>query len=1661
MKRKNLLLLIVAVLTILMSVAFVACDENEVGCGSKHAWDDGVAIVEATCASGGKSLYTCTVCGKQKEVVTQRLQHQVVIDEATEPTCNATGLTEGSHCDLCGTVLSPQQELGMVDHKIVIDEAVAPACTTKGLTEGQHCLWCDEMTIKQEEVPATGHLHVKMEVDEEPTCDKIGAGHKVCADCGETLVSYEEIPAKGHTEGKWIEDIAPTCSIKGSRHQVCAVCEATLKVEEIECIPHTYDKEIITKNPTCKETGIQHKECVCGARLEDEIIDKYSHIPSDWIVTKDSTCTAEGSRHQVCLVCETEIAVEVVAKKAHTWSEWKTTKYADCENEGEKTRSCGVCDAFENAQIDKLGHTYGEFEIVKQPTCEAEGEKQQKCIVCSKTLKTATIPATGHAYGEWKVTTPATCTEMGVETRVCAHDEKHAETRELAMLAHTPGEWTIKTHATCQAEGEEHQLCKVCHTELHTNVLQKIDHTPGEFEEITPATCDTDGKKEQKCTVCHEVLQTLVITATGHQVGEESKVIVQPTCTTTGTALTKCLNCDKEFYTIIPENGHNNKVLEGVPATCLESGLEEGTECTVCGHIEQKVIPALGHDIQWQHSETEHWKGCTRCDHKESTPENHTMMTSPDSKEPTCTEDGYHASEVCEICGYRDNASVIHALGHSYSTEWTVDVEPTCETDGSQSHHCIRCGDKADVTPISAIGHKFGEWNVTTPATCTEEGVETRVCENDNSHKETRAISAKGHVEVVDEAVAPTCTATGLTEGKHCSACGVTLVKQQVVDALGHTEEVVPGKDATCTETGLTEGTKCSVCGVTLVEQKVIPALGHKEEVVPGKDATCTETGLTEGTKCSVCGVTLVKQTEIPANGHTYVWKHTETQHWQVCSVCGHTTDAVNHNEITWDEESATPPTCTTGGEKMGECVCGEIIIETTEPLGHSWDEGQVTTPATCSTKGVKTFTCSVCNGTKTEEVALNPNNHEYDEGQITTPATCSTKGVKTFTCKCGATRTEEVDYDSNNHDEKNIESIPGKAATCTATGLTEGKKCTACGTVVLAQEVIPTIAHTFETKSNPYCTWKECDVCKLTRISTEQVIVFNMGTDGSGTSESTSSKATYEETNGKYTLLLSNGSKFYPGCVIDGNGCVKLGSNSTIGSFTFVVPEGITSVRFYVGKYKANTTIVSINDGEPITIEKASVNGEYDCIEVAVPENREIRFATVSSGNRAVLNTIEYVISSESELCAEHTTWSDWKTVKEATCKEKGVQTHTCTVCGFVDGKETDFAKHTVDDITQWEKDENKHWHVCKVCGAKFDEVSHEAIKDEKGQAIYYATEDGSNQHYFTCSVCGQAYEKADHTPTLQEGTDKPVYGITENGLQHYLTCSVCQLAYGHEEHTYPDGTCVCGQTQLDDQQIADAVAGDLIGLVQEDLNNSETGLVELAKLYELPMSTDSMPTGFTVVWSVVDETHVKHDKTNNTIEPINQEATAIKVTLTCAVYNVDLSKNGSVSIDLTIPAKELPPEPTEQCVATFTLGADGAAGHVDGSSKSSYTETVGGYTLSLTNGTNFYTDAKDATGKGCIKLGSSKNVGSFTLVVPAGVTKVKFYVGKYKTKTTKVSINGGETKTITNASDNGEYDCLEVSISDSSAESTIVFTTVSGGVRAMLNAIEFYAMV
>ena len=83
------------------------------------------------------------------------------------------------------------------------------------------------------------------------------------------------------------------------------------------------------------------------------------------------------------------------------------------------------------------------------------------------------------------------------------------------------------------------------------------------------------------------------------------------------------------------------------------------------------------------------------------------------------------------------------------------------------------------------------------------------------------------HTVMVQSAVPPTCTETGLTEGSYCFTCNEVLTAQESVSALGHTEVIDAAVPPTCTETGLTEGSHCSICSEVLTAQEQVNVLNH------------------------------------------------------------------------------------------------------------------------------------------------------------------------------------------------------------------------------------------------------------------------------------------------------------------------------------------------------------------------------------------------------------------------------------------------------------------------------------------------------------------------------------------------------------------------------------------------------------------------------------------------------------------------------------------------------------------------------------------------------------------------------------------------------------------------------------------------------------------
>ena len=308
-------------------------------------------------------------------------------------------------------------------------------------------------------------------------------------------------------------------------------------------------------------------------------------------------------------------------------------------------------------------------------------------------------------------------------------------------------------------------------------------------------------------------------------------------------------------------------------------------------------------------------------------------------------------------------------------------------------------------------------------------------------------------------------TGTSYADGATVNLTENTTLYAQWEDSHSSTK-VINNKEATCTEDGYTGDTVCAICGKNITKGETIKAKGHTEVIDPAVEPTCTETGKTEGKHCSVCNAITVAQTEIPATGHT---------------------------------EKAVPgkaPTCTETGLTDGvRCsVCGAVLTPQTEipATGHKWDEGKITTAPTCENAGVKTYTCTVCNATKTE--AVDATGHTPVE-VAEQPATCTEAGHKAGTkCSvCDAILSGMEEIPATGHTEV-IDAA--KAPTCTETGLTEGKHCSVCNTVLVAQDEIPAKGHTevIDPAVEPTCTepgkteGKHCSVCNTVLVAQTEI---------------------------------------------------------------------------------------------------------------------------------------------------------------------------------------------------------------------------------------------------------------------------------------------------------------------------------------------------------------------------------------------------------------------------------------------------------------------------------------------------------------------------------------------------------------------------------------------
>ena len=173
---------------------------------------------------------------------------------------------------------------------------------------------------------------------------------------------------------------------------------------------HKYTSKV-TKEPTCKETGIRTYTCECGDTYTESIatIDhKYQYK-----LVKQSTCKEEGLGKYTCTECGNNYT-KAISKTDHNY-EQKVVK-PTCTEQGYTLNVCKNCgDTYKSNFVDKIDHNY-KYEVVKEPTCTEEGLGKYTCTECGDNY-TKTISKTDHDY-EQKVVKP-TCTEQGYTLNVC------------------------------------------------------------------------------------------------------------------------------------------------------------------------------------------------------------------------------------------------------------------------------------------------------------------------------------------------------------------------------------------------------------------------------------------------------------------------------------------------------------------------------------------------------------------------------------------------------------------------------------------------------------------------------------------------------------------------------------------------------------------------------------------------------------------------------------------------------------------------------------------------------------------------------------------------------------------------------------------------------------------------------------------------------------------------------------------------------------------------------------------------------------------------------------------------------------------------------------------------------------------------------------------
>lgn len=700
------------------------------------------------------------------------------------------------------------------------------------------------------------------------------------------------------------------------------------------------------------------------------------------------------------------------------------------------------------------------------------------------------------------------------------------------------------------------------------------------------------------------------------------------------------------------------------------------------------------------------------------------------------------------------------------------------------------------------------------------------------------------------DAKAATCTEDGNIEYYQCSdtTCGKLykdaagtqeITKDDTIIKAGHTDlKPYPAKEPTCDKDGCVAYWFCTGCNnyyfdnngavgeKTTVEKVAIPATGHKWVLVVG--------GYEEGApnhtiKCSVCGQ---KKDEAHADRPGDVsnkWESDKDNHWNVYG-CGTIMNKAAH---TWDAGVVTTPaTCTTAGEKTFTCAkCGYQKTETIPVIAHKyeWKHDETNHWQECSVchdiidKAEHTYASHKCEDTATCTKAecgyVKPaGQHSWNDGEVTTPATCTTDGVKTFTCKvCQEKKTEPIK--ASGHSLTKVEAV---AATCTEGGNNEYYTCSVCKKVfkadkitetTVADETLAALGHKLtkteakaatctEAGNSEYYTCGNCgkffsDEAGKTEIAKDSWVTDALDHDFTGAWINTDAAGHYHKCSrcdATDTVIKHT----YSGKPCDkADNCTVCGYAKAPGVHAW----GTAEYKWGDDNMSCTATVKCTNC-EAVETDVAFI-GISTTPATCTVDGKTVYTATFSS-NLFTTQTKEVTIEKLGHTYgAPVWSWSeDGKTATATfTCTREGCTAettgHAQTVTATVSGKQ---------NVAPTCTDKGTTTYTAKVTFEKKDYTDTKDVQDIKALGhkltktpakAATCTEPG-NSEYYTCGTCGKFFSDADgKTEIVKDSwvikalghklTETPAVTPTcaAGGNNEYWTCSVCHEVFKADKTT------------------------------------------------------------------------------------------------------------------------------------------------------------------------------------------------------------------------------------------------------------------------------------